>query len=120
MGDLSKNFSRHEFRCKCGTCDPIDPPQALIEVLQFIRDEFDQPVRIHSGHRCWDYNKRVGGVTNSQHLRAYAADLTIDGFPPNDVQDFVAEEIPTIGGLGRYSTFTHIDVRENGPARWTA
>ncbi len=47
---------------------------------------------------------------NSQHLRGTAADITVRGVDPDVVQE-IAEEIHAVGGIGRYNTFTHLDVR---------
>jgi len=117
MGDRSKNFSNSEFRCKCGQCEPILPPDELIDILQDVRDHFDAPVTIHSGHRCPVYNKRVGGAKRSQHMKAIAADHTVKGVSPNKVQKYLLAKYPDTLGIGRYNTFTHVDTRP-GKARW--
>lgn len=117
MGDLSKNFSKSEFRCKCGGCVPIIPPAELIEVMQHIRDHFGLPVKVHSGHRCVDYNRRVGGANGSKHLTAIACDFTILGVDNDKIQQYALNNYQGKYGIGRYNNFTHVDVRE-GPARW--
>ena len=48
-------------------------------VLQPIRDYFGKPVKISSGYRCYDLNKRVGGAECSQHMDGEAADIDIEG-----------------------------------------
>lgn len=48
-------------------------------VLQPLREHFDEPIKIGSGYRCAVLNKVVGGVANSQHTKGQAADLCIDG-----------------------------------------
>lgn len=73
-------------------------------------------VRVNSGCRCPAHNRAVGGMRNSQHLRGTAADIRIDGVDP-DVVASHAEAIDAFGGIGRYDTFTHVDVRERR-ARW--
>jgi len=117
MGDLSKNFSKSEFRCKCGECSPVLPPDELIEVMQHIREHFDLPVTVHSGHRCKDYNRRVGGASRSKHLTAEACDFTILGVSNDKIQEYVLNHYQGKYGIGRYNNFTHVDVRK-GPARW--
>lgn len=117
MGDLSKHFSRHEFQCFCGCgMDTVD--HALIEVLEKIRCYFDAPVWItpKGGNRCPTANRAAGGAEYSQHMLSKAADIEVDGVPPEEVQRYC----DTIGvpGLGRYTTFTHVDVRDS-IARWT-
>ena len=124
MGDRSKNLSNHEFRCKCRLraphlpeCVQIFPPDELIEVIQGVRDHFGSAVTIHSGHRCKAYNKFVGGASKSKHMKAIAGDITVSGVEPNRVQEFLLERYPSSLGIGRYNTFTHVDVRKK-VARW--
>lgn len=124
MGDRSKNLSNHEFRCKCRlraphlpACEPVLPPDDLIDVIQDVRDHFGAPVTIHSGHRCKPYNKFVGGAKRSKHILAIAGDFTVQGVSPNRVQEFLLERYPTSLGIGRYNTFTHADTRKR-MARW--
>jgi uncharacterized protein YcbK (DUF882 family) len=114
MADLSTHFSRSEFECKCGCgCDEIDP--ALVDALENIRSFFDQPITVTSGFRCEAHNASCGGGKQSQHLLGKAADIVVKDVPPKIVAD-LAEEL-NIGGVGRYSGWTHVDVRE-GEARW--
>lgn len=87
---LSKNFTLEEV-CKSSTAKkngikniPNKTEQdsliALAEnVLQPLRDHFDEPIKIGSGYRCEKLNKAVGGVSNSQHMKGEAVDLCIDG-----------------------------------------
>ena len=116
MGDISPHFDRREFRCKC-PCGADTVDAELIKVLEHIRQHFDRPVRVNSGHRCRDYNRYVGGSDSSQHLEGRAADIVVDDVPAIVVQELV--ENMGVGGLGRYNDFTHIDTRTNGPARWS-
>lgn len=117
MGDLSKDFSRHEFACKCGCgFDTVDAE--LLNVLQDIRDHFGRPIIISSACRCDKHNKKVGGSDDSQHKLGRAADINVKRMPPESVQRYLEGKYTGAYGIGRYSTFTHIDTRSNGPARW--
>jgi len=118
MGDLSAHFSRHEFACKCGCgFDTVDV--ATLELLEKIRSDCeDNPITINSGCRCAQYNQRVGGSKASQHMLGRAADFTVDGFSTMRVHIIAGNSLGNSGGLGSYSTFTHVDTRSNGPARW--
>lgn len=110
MGDMTKNFSKAEFACKCGCgLDNINP--RLVQVLQAIRDHFDKPVHVTSGLRCPKYNSKVGGARKSQHMLGTASDIQIAGVSPRQVAAFAATLLPRTGGIKAYSTFTHIDVR---------
>lgn len=117
---VSKSFKRKEFACKdgCGLgLGDGDINSELIEVIQDVRDHFGEPVVISSGLRCETHNKRVGGAAKSQHLLGTAADLRIAKVNPGDVYDYLDKKYPNKYGVGRYNTFTHIDVRANR-ARW--
>ena len=122
---LTDNFNLSEFRCRCDNCDLpkdlISNIKELASSLQAIRDRFNAPVTINSAYRCPNHNKASGGVYNSQHILAKAADITIKGFTPDEVADEIEGLVKCgavkIGGLGRYNTFTHIDIR-NAHARW--
>lgn len=48
-------------------------------VLQPLRNYFKKPIKISSGFRNFELNKRVGGVGCSQHLEGEAADIDIEG-----------------------------------------
>jgi uncharacterized protein YcbK (DUF882 family) len=74
MGDLARNFSRSEFRCKDG-CGRDWPTQDLVDVLQRARTAQGRPLRIVSGVRCASHNRSVGGSPTSQHLAGRAADV---------------------------------------------
>ena len=116
MGDLSVNFSRSEFSCNCG-CGFATVDVELLQLLEVIRQRFKKPIRISSASRCTNYNKHVGGVKTSKHLQGIAVDIQIKDVKPYDIYKFVDGHNPNNGGIGLYSTFTHIDVRKT-KARW--
>ena len=69
MGDLTKNFSRHEFACNCG-CGADNISIGLVSKLQRIRDSVGLPMKITSGVRCEAHNATIGGVKKSAHVPA--------------------------------------------------
>jgi len=116
MGDLSKNFSRHEFSCSCGCgFDTVDAE--LLDVLQSVRDHFGKPVKINSACRCDIHNLNVGGTSNSQHRLGRAADIDVSDISPTQVQAYLIAKYPYTFGIGVYDNFTHIDTRTQR-ARW--
>lgn len=114
---ISPDFQVREFACRDGS-DKVMIDLRLVHILQRVRDHFGKPVRINSGYRTRFYNAKVGGATNSQHLKGTAADIAVKGVAPSAVADYVETLMPDEGGIGRYKTFTHVDVRKR-KARWT-
>ena len=107
---LSRNFRVREFACSDGT-DPVFIAPALVKVLQALRDQLAAPVTICSGYRTPAINKAAGGAQYSQHLYGAAADITVKGVTPQKVAAAARELLGNTGGVGRYKTFTHVDVR---------
>lgn len=108
MGDLSENFSRHEFACKCG-CGHDTVDAELLDILEKIREHFGRRMDINSGCRCHMHNRAIGGAPESWHIRGRAADVEVDGIKPS----LVAEAAVQYGasGVKNYSEWTHIDTR---------
>lgn len=113
---LSPHFSRREFACRCG-CGASDVNPELLVVLEAVRAKFSKPVTVVSGLRCAARNARVGGARNSQHMAGTAADIRVAGVPPSDVATWLEQTYTGRFGIGRYASFTHIDVRPVA-ARW--
>ena len=125
MGDLSKNFSRSEFECSCG-CGFDDVSVELVELLQEIRDEIEEPIAITSACRCKEHNEEVQKEANpayvpnssrSQHLLGTAADIVVRACTPDYVYQHIDNKHPDTFGLGKYRSFVHVDVRTRR-ARW--
>lgn len=113
---ISKNFRVREFRCQDGS-DVVFIESDLVDILQKIRDHFGKAVMINSAFRTFSHNKKVGGATYSQHLYGTAADIKVSGVTASAVADYVESLMSNTGGIGRYSTFTHVDVRKV-KSRW--
>ena len=113
---LSTNFKVKEFACTDGS-DPIFIDSDLVTVLQNIRTHFGKSVTITSAYRTPGRNKAVGGETYSQHLYGRAADIKVKGIAPKTVAAYAEKLLPGKGGIGTYSTFTHVDVR-SAKSRW--
>ena len=109
---LSRNFKVKEFACKDGS-DVVFIAPKLVVILQSIRDYFNKPVNINSAYRTPTHNKKVDGVKYSQHTYGMAADIVVKGEKPEDVAAVARKFLGNNkGGVGIYSTFTHVDVRE--------
>jgi uncharacterized protein YcbK (DUF882 family) len=121
---LSPNFQLSEFASKCGRPTPLEVVErlrVLAQNLQVLRDEVKRPIRISSGYRSPQHNRKVGGATKSRHLIGDAADIRIEGMTPTEVaatiERLISEGRMMQGGLKAYATFCHYDCR-NVRARW--
>jgi len=105
---IAENFFLYEFECKDGS-HLVQVDENLIRKLQALRFIVKKPIQVCSGYRTPEYNSKIGGAKNSQHMHGKAADIKIKGYTPQQVAD-LAEEVG-FKGLGVYQTFTHVDVR---------
>ncbi len=108
---LSRSFTRGEFKCQCGKCDYDTVDAELVMVLQGVRDHFGASVFVTSGNRCVEHNRNIGGSSNSYHVRGRAADIQVRGYSPAIVQNYLLDTYPDKYGIGKYDNFTHIDTR---------
>lgn len=130
MGDLTKNFSRHEFctNDKARTPWPDSELQALqrlADTLQVVRDTLAMPITVVSAYRHLAYNTKVGSKPTSQHTERNsekdtppcAADIRCGDDATEELYKLILHmirsgQIPN-GGVGVYprSNFVHIDDR---------
>lgn len=110
-GKVSEHFKAKEFACKDGNCELLLCTE-LLEVLETIRNHFEEPCIINSGYRTPSYNAKIGGAGNSYHCKGMAADIRVKGHSTKEVAKY-ADSILDKGGIIRYNNFVHIDVREN-------
>lgn len=136
----ARGFTWGEFACNDGVAVPRVYRANAVAVarnLNRLRDEIKKhygaervAIRINSAYRHPAYNRRIGGVSNSQHLYAKAADITVfvkmkSGWKqvPIRALAWFATKVDRFrrGGIGTYvnSNFVHVDIRTNGPARWS-
>ena len=134
---LTKNFSLHEFldsrffneaekkRVQESYRDntfELEPNLiTLVDNLQTLRDHLDARIDINISYRPKWYELSRGRSGGSQHVQLKAADIAVIGWSPKAVADEIEVLIDsgkmTQGGLGRYHTFTHYDIRGTA-ARW--
>ena len=114
-----KYFRTKEFECKCGQCSMPSEVQANIEalvnnVLDPLREAYGKPIYVNSGHRCEAYNRKVGGVSRSQHIVGEAADIHCDDNAK------LAKLIVQQGRFDQliiYPTFLHVSYKRSGMNR---
>ena len=127
---LSKHFIVEEFDCHDGTrVQPRD-----YNGLKFLCRTYLEPLRakygsvtILSGFRTRSHNRKVRGASNSFHVYTahdgndQAADIRCRGGSPRKWHATLAairrNKRGGKGGLGLYSTFVHVDLRDY-PANW--
>ena len=114
---ITDHFRVYEFACTDGS-DPVFISTALVEILENIRVHFGAAVTVTSGYRTVSYNATVENSSKtSQHCNGLAADIKVAGVSPAAVADYAEQLLGSHGGVGRYGTFTHIDVRAD-KSRW--
>lgn len=144
MGDLSANFSRHEFglsKAAAGAYGFAAAPypeewvadrlRPLCAVLETLRARLGgRPVTIIAGGgyrpRAYDLARIAAGARGvspvSQHGEGRAVDIRVAGCSPAEVHAaaLALYEVGAIqlGGLGLYDTFCHLDIRPGPLRRW--
>ena len=133
MGDLRKNFSSEEFACRCRCGLKFNVDEALLDLLQFARDELGEGLEILSGCRCRAHNSdTLGAASNSWHIprdslmglpTLYAADVSYADkskrTPENVLRLYAYLSQGKAKGLGLYSNRCHADTRNaKRVARW--
>lgn len=106
-------FTSEELECPCCRLNLTKP--ALIETLNVIREALGRPVAVNSCTRCRAHNAEVGGVANSNHMTGEAADIRCTNVSAAAVREKIiamwhAGQLPHLAGVGKYATFTHIDI----------
>ena len=124
MAKITTNFSLEEFNCKDGSVMPNNVMINIIKLaknLQVLRDAIGKSIVINSAYRSPEYNKKIGGVKDSQHLKGNASDIAVKGMTPKEVakviEGLIASGKMQQGGIGIYPNFVHYDIR-GVKARW--
>lgn len=130
--NVSDHFDLDEFASHDGVAYPAEwilprltPLCIVLERLRLVLG--GAAISIVSGYRSPAHNAKVGGASASQHMEGRAADIRVKGCTPQEVHEallrlFKAGKIE-IGGLGLYTTWVHVDVRQRPTgghlAQWT-
>ena len=86
----------------------------LFSTLDLIRSRLRSPLYTTSVYRSPKYNKSIGGAQRSYHMRGLAADVYSKKISANILHKHVTsfrEQGLFQGGIGKYDTFVHIDIR---------
>ena len=114
----TEHFLYSDFVCPC--CDAIKIIPAFYRhaaMLEHMRVRLGFPIIINSGYRCPKHNSEAGGAAHSWHL-LFATDISPEDKNPEKLLALaaLAEEMG-FGGIGRYETFLHLDLRPER-SRW--
>lgn len=86
-----------------------------LKVIDRLASEMGAPVEsILSAYRCPRYNRAVRGKSHSFHLHNQAIDVQFHGTSPwrvASVARYLRKKGKFDGGVGRYSSFVHVDTR---------
>lgn len=119
MRGPSKHLSWNEMACNNGTPYPLewrkDRAVHLSRLFETIRRACgNKPIEVVSAFRTPEWNRKIGGAQNSQHMQGRALDLR----PPEGMDVIVFYNIiyrlpfsSGLRGLGLYKTFVHVDTR---------
>ena len=74
---LTKNFTLGEYQRDCPdeVCMLNDKSLLHAHLLQHLRDYLGKPIYVSSWFRTVPYNKKIGGVPDSNHLTGCATDI---------------------------------------------
>ncbi len=109
------------FKTRRGVYNSLPPRSSwrkiapTLKVIDKMSSKMRAPVReISSAYRSPRYNRAVRGNSRSYHMRNMAIDVKFEGASPWEVAS-VARDLRKRGvfrgGIGRYSSFVHVDTR---------
>ena len=78
LGEFTKSNSHPEVY-NIPTHEAIANMKRLCQWLEVLRERAGTPIRINSGYRSPQLNKKIGGVANSNHLTGCAVDIRVSG-----------------------------------------
>lgn len=119
--NFSKHFTYHEmcvtrtsFDNQCVNPLYITNLVRLCDVLEVIRDAVCRPLHVNSAYRSLRVNRAVGGVSTSDHLYGFAADIYVDNMSSLDLFNAIRYVHVTagvdFGQVIRYKTFVHVSI----------
>jgi zinc D-Ala-D-Ala carboxypeptidase len=110
MGNLTPNFDREEYACKCG-CGKDDIKDELAAKVQLVRNIVKRGIRINSGIRCEKHNAAINATPSSSHIDGWAADLGYHGSAER--YQILNAALQVFDRVGIAKTFIHVDVDIN-------
>lgn len=78
--------------------DELPALRALADLLEDVRKLLgDKPIIVHSGYRCPELNRLIGGSFTSQHVKGEAADFHVVGMDLRDAFDLIRRSSLSFG-----------------------
>ena len=78
LGEFTKSNSHPEVY-NIPSHEAIANMKRLCQWLEVLRERAGTPIRINSGYRSPQLNRKIGGVANSNHLTGCAVDIRVSG-----------------------------------------
>ena len=111
-GYITEHFSKKEFDCQCG-CGTGEISMDLVNKLESARVDFGRGMRINSGIRCLEHNRKIGSRDTSSHIKCVAADVSCTNM--EDRLKLMTILLKYFTRLGINKKFIHVDVDSEKP-----
>ena len=104
--------------CPCAVCKNLSESQKINAELIYkiieLEKRVGKQINIHSGRRCPDYNRSIGGYIDSPHITGSAADISVEGYSMLELAKICVE----IGfkRVGIYPNHIHVDMINPHPS----
>ena len=109
---MSKWFKPEELACK--HCGASGVTLDLVELLDWMREQYGKPIIVKSAYRCKTHNEAVGGVPESAHVTGEAADIGCS-FSADRMKLIKLALEAGINRIGVAKTFIHVDISPTLP-----
>lgn len=128
-GRITEHFQLSEFANNLDGGVVLITPQVIefIQMLEEFRKWYGRSVNITSGYRTKEFNKKVGGASNSLHIQGIAIDFALPSAFKKYSKERQEEYLNNIknkwyqicdnrgihGSVIFYDTWVHLDARRN-------
>lgn len=114
-GELTQHFNLDEYTVhQTGNCTITREAIEHADILEEFRQWLQKPMKVNAWYRTPEYNKKVGGVPNSSHLRGVATDISMQGLSQEKFIKYakkwkeLCKEHGVVGEAGLYTWGIHL------------